>query len=89
MVKLFVRHQIKNFDHWHRAYKSFAEMRRRYGVLSDEVFCATGDPTDVTIVHDFRTVEEAQAIIGAAEIHAALAEAGVVGAPTIWIALPV
>ncbi len=88
MVRLFVRHQVKDFDTWHGFYKRFADLRERYGVLSEEVFRGVQDRNDVTISHDFATLADAEKILASEEMQAALAEAGVVGMPTAWVVEP-
>jgi hypothetical protein len=85
MVKLFVRHRVDNFENWHRAYQSLEPLRSRYGVVRDEVYASVDDDTDVTVSHEFNTLQEAQAILASEEIAAAVAKAGVVGPPTAWI----
>jgi hypothetical protein len=49
------------------------------------IFCGTEDPNDVTIEQDLPSVGTVHAMVGSAEIQAAMGEAGVVGAPTFWI----
>jgi hypothetical protein len=85
VVKIIVRHQVKDFDRWHRAYRGFADLRARHGVLSDEVFQALDNPCDVTVTHELRDRHQAEALLGSTEIRAAAAEAGVVGESTIWL----
>jgi hypothetical protein len=84
MIQLVVRHQVSNFEQWHGFYKSFAALRARYGVRSEQVFQAVDDPCNVTLIHSFDTLAEAQAIVASTEIQAALAQAGVVGVPSAW-----
>jgi hypothetical protein len=85
MIQLVVRHQVGNFEQWHGFYKKFAALRARYGVRSEQVFQAIDDPCNVTLIHAFDTLVEVQTILASTEIQAALAEAGVVGAPSAWI----
>ena len=59
-------------------------MRARYGVRSEQVFQSTDDPCNVTLIHSFDRLEDIQAIVTSPEIQAAIAEAGVVGAPSFW-----
>ncbi len=43
------------------------------------------DPNDVTVKQDFASTEAAQKMLTSKEIQAALAEAGVVGPPSVWM----
>jgi hypothetical protein len=86
MATLFVRHQVEDYGTWRRAYDSVAPMQKRAGVVADAVYQADGDPNDVTVSHEFRSISEAKALAGSAELRDAMVSAGVIGAPTIWLA---
>ena len=89
MVKLITRHQVKDFEQWRRAYRGFADLRARHGVLSDEVFQAMDNPCDVTVTHELKDAQAAEALLRSEEIRAAVSEAGVIGEPTIWLTRPI
>ena len=55
------------------------------GVTDDGVFCAVENSNDVTVFHDFSTVDAARAFVGSARLREAMSEAGVVGDPEIWV----
>jgi hypothetical protein len=48
------------------------------------VYQAVDNPNDITVTHEFSTVEAAQAFVKSEELKQAMQNAGVVGAPTIW-----
>jgi hypothetical protein len=50
------------------------------------VYQAADNPNDVTVTHEFGSVEAAQAFVKGDELKKAMQRAGVVGAPTIWLA---
>jgi hypothetical protein len=84
MTTLFVRHQVNDYATWRAAYDEFAPTRARLGVEAASVFQAAGDPLDLTVTHDFATLEAAQAFSGSPELREAMHAAGVQGAPTVW-----
>jgi hypothetical protein len=86
MATLFVRHQAADYAVWRRVYDAFQPTAKTLGVKSDAVYRAADDPNNITVTHDFATLEAAQAFAGSAELRAAMHDAGVVGAPTIWFA---
>lgn len=86
MATLFIRHQVKDYPTWRRAYDAVAPMQKRAGVLADAVYQADGDPNDVTVTHEFKSIAEAKALAGSAELRDAMVAAGVIGAPTMWFA---
>jgi hypothetical protein len=46
---------------------------------------AADNPNGVTVAHDFASAAEAQAFIKNPKLKEAMASAGVVGAPSMWI----
>ena len=86
MATLFVRQHVADYPAWRRAYDAFAPMQKKGGVIEESVYQAFDDPTDVTVTHEFATIEAAQAFAGSADLREAMQAAGLVGAPTIWFA---
>ena len=85
MTTLFVRHQVADYAAWRRTYDAFAPTRDALGVKAQAVYQSAEDPNNLTLTHDFATLEAAQAFAGSAELRAAMHDAGVEGAPTIWM----
>ena len=88
MIRMFVRHQVANFAAWKQAYDAFDAERRGLGVVGDAVFQAADDPNQVTAWHDFNTLEEATAFAGSDRLREVMADAGVIGEPTLWFTTP-
>lgn len=86
MATLLVRHKAADYKAWRRTYDGFQPTAKRLGVQSDAVYQAVDDPNDITVTHEFATLEVAQAFAGSTELREAMHDAGVVGAPTIWFA---
>jgi heme-degrading monooxygenase HmoA len=84
MATLFVRHTVSNYQAWRKLYDGFAAVQKAKGVITQAVYQAADNPNDVTVTHDFATLEAAQAFTKSEELRKAMQEAGVVGAPTIW-----
>ena len=84
MATLFVRHQVADYAAWRRVYDGFAPTQATFGVTAEAVYQAVDNPNDVTVTHDFATLEAAQAFAGSAEMRAAMHDAGVQGSPTVW-----
>ena len=86
MTTLFVRHTVKDYAAWRKAYDGFAPVQKAKGVTAQAVYQAADNPNDVTVTHEFANLAAAQAFAGAAELKAAMQSAGVLGAPTVWFA---
>jgi len=83
-VRLFVRHEVADYGSWKKAYDSFAPMQKKMGVTYQAVYQSTEDPNDVTVIHDFHTLDEAKAFAAMPELKAAMEKSGVKGVPQIW-----
>ncbi len=83
-AELVVRHRVADYPAWRRVYDSFAPTQKVLGVTADAVYQAADDPNDLTVSHDFATIEAAKAFLGSAELHGVMASAGVEGQPTVW-----
>jgi hypothetical protein len=84
MATLFVRHHVADYAAWRGVYDGFAPTRAKLGVQAATVYRAADDPADLTVAHEFASVDAARAFAGSAELREAMHEAGVEGAPTIW-----
>ena len=84
MVRMFVRHPVEDFARWKQAYDDFDEERQEWGVQGDAVFQAVDDPKDVTVWHDFESLNAAREFVESDRLREVMGEAGVAGEPTIW-----
>jgi hypothetical protein len=84
MTTLFVRHRVTDYDGWRQVYDAFGPTQQALGVQAQTVYRSVDDPNDITVSHDFASIDAAHAFAGSPELHAAMESAGVDGAPTIW-----
>ena len=83
-VRMFVRHEVADYAVWRKAYDSFAPMQKKMGVIYKTVYQSTDDPNDVTVIHDFHSLEAAKAFAASPDLKAGMEKSGVKGAPQIW-----
>jgi ABC-type sugar transport system substrate-binding protein len=83
-VRMFVRHEVADYGVWRKAFDAFAPTQKKMGVTFKAVYQSTDDPNDVTVIHDFHSLEKAKAFAASAELKATMEKAGVKGAPQIW-----
>jgi hypothetical protein len=88
MVRLFVRHNVDDYEAWRRVYDEFDAQRGPLGVKGDAVFRSLDDPNDVTVWHDFDSDDAAGAFVASSELRDAMQQAGVRGEPQIWLVSP-
>ena len=86
MATLFVRHSVNDFALWKKAFDDFSAERSSMGVTSHGVYQLDGNPNDVTVYHEFNTIDAAKAFAGSPRLHEVMEAAGVQGAPDIWFA---
>lgn len=86
MATLFVRHTVADYAAWRRIFDDFSPTQMEMGVTTKAVYRAAENANDVTVTHDFATLESAKAFAGSPELKAAMKDAGVTSAPTIWFA---
>ena len=84
MATLFVRHQVADYDAWRRVFDAAKPQQEAAGVLAAAIYRSVDDPNELTVSHDFDSLEAARAWADSPELHAAMQSAGVLGAPTVW-----
>ena len=84
MARMYVRHSVKNFRTWRKAYDAFDGERQGMGVIADGVYQALDDPNDVTVYHDFKTRRRAEIFVESDRLKEVMKDAGVKGKPKIW-----
>ena len=84
MVRMFVRHVVRDYRLWRRAYNAFDKERRGMGVRRPAVYRSATKPNDVTVSHDFASLGKAKAFVGSRRLREVMKAAGVKSAPTIW-----
>jgi hypothetical protein len=83
-VRMFIRHEVADYGVWRKAYNAFAPTQKKMGVIFQAVYGSTEDPNDVTVIHDFHSLEKAKTFAASPELKSAMEKAGVKGAPQIW-----
>ena len=90
MVRMFVRHEVEDFDAWKQVYDDFdRERRESFGVKDDAVFQGAENPEDVTVWHDFEDLQAAKALVDSARLRDTMDRAGVTEEPTVWFTEPI
>ena len=85
MTRLFVRHTVSDYPTWRKGYEAFDAQRHPMGVTGQGVYRALDNDKDITIWHDFASDEQAKAYVRSDALKNAMKNAGVQGAPSIWI----
>ncbi|MFZ0323450.1 MAG: cyclase [Actinomycetes bacterium] len=84
MVRLFVRHDVQDYDKWRQGYDDNARMIADNGVRAQAVYRSVDDGNNLTVSHDFDSIEAARSFAGSDELKTAMQALGVVGHPEVW-----
>jgi hypothetical protein len=84
MIRMFIRHPLEDYARWRRGYDDFDQERKGMGVSGDAVYQSVDDPNDVTVWHDFDTLEAAQEFASSSRLREVMADAGVASEPQVW-----
>lgn len=83
MATMLVKHRVANFDKWKGVFDRLEGLREKHGFTGHSVHRDAADPNIVVIVNRVRDIAEAKNYGTSHELHDAMAEAGVQGAPEI------
>ena len=84
MVRMFVRHKVKDYRKWRKAYDAFDKERATMGVTGHAVYRSLAKPNEITVSHDFSSVGKAKTFARSARLKEVMKGGGVTSAPTIW-----
>ena len=84
MTTSFVRHTVANYDTWREHFDAFQKSDAASVIKSGKVFQSTEHSNDVTVIHEFDSITDAQAVLNSPELRQAMEAAGVQGEPQIW-----
>ena len=82
---LAVRHHVRDYTAWRKAYDELEPLRAQYGCVAQRVMQLPGDSNDVFVTHDFPTAEQAEGFAHDPALREGMGRAGVEGAPRIEI----
>jgi hypothetical protein len=80
-----VKHPVTDYAAWRTVYEQVQPLRDRHGVSAADVFHDPADPNNVTVLHWFPSVSQAQAFAADPGLKEAMASAGVTAPPRIEI----
>lgn len=84
VITLFERDVVADFGAWRKAFDDFAPTLKASGVVASAVYQSVDDANDITVAHEFQTLEDARAFLDSNELRAARPGAGVTDSPTVW-----
>lgn len=86
MAHMFIRTAVADYAAWRSFFDGKRGFRAGCGALAEQVFQDADDADSLTVIVEFESVAAARAFAAMPELRQNMAEAGVVGPPSIWFA---
>ncbi len=83
MAKLYVHHKVKDYEAWRKVFDDLTSARTRFGCTGHEVFQSPADPCEITVLTDWKTVEQARGYATSNELKEGMKNAGVLSQPDV------
>ena len=86
-VRVYIHEEMTDYKAFQKAYNSFAATRKKMGVIRATVYQNVDNKNDVTITHDFKTLDQAKAFLALPDLHTSM-QSVAKGPPQIWVTSP-
>jgi hypothetical protein len=84
MGLMIVRHKVKDFRTWKKAFDGHASAQKAAGLTKPRVFRSAEDPNETIILIDYKNLKMAKTFGASADLKKTMETAGVVDKPTIY-----
>jgi quinol monooxygenase YgiN len=84
-VLTIVRHPVEDYAAWRAVYETVEPLRQEFGCTAKSVWQDPADPNDVTVLHFWPTLEQAEGFANSTGLGEAMQRAGVAGPPRIEV----
>jgi len=84
-VLSIVKHPVNDYAAWRTVYDEVQPLRDKHGVSAADVLRDPANPNDLTVLHWFASIDNAQAFVADPGLKDAMARAGVSAPPNIEI----
>ena len=84
MALLVIRHKMKDFATWKKAYDVHADARAAGGLGKGRVTRSVDDPSEIVLLFDVADINKAKAFCASENLKTAIQGAGVVDKPDLY-----
>lgn len=88
MAVMIIRHKVKDFAAWKRAYDAHKTTRDGAGLSNARLFRSADDASEIVILFDVADIGKAKAFGASADLQSAMKGAGVVDKPDVYFLNP-
>lgn len=83
MATLFVHHKVQDYTAWRKVFDDLTAMRTGYGCTGHKVFRSPNDPNEITILTEWKNVDQAKNYATSPDLKEGMKNAGVISQPDV------
>jgi quinol monooxygenase YgiN len=83
MATLFVHHKVKDYAAWRKVFDDLTAMRTGYGCTGHKVFQSPNDLNEITILTEWKNIEQAKTYATSNDLKEGMKDAGVISQPEV------
>ena len=83
MATLYVHHKVKDYATWRKVFDDLTSMRTGHGCTGHKVYQAPGDPNDITILTEWKSVDHAKEYATSNDLKEGMKDSGVISQPDV------
>ena len=84
MATFIVRHKVKDYGIWKKAFAEHGKVRAQLGFTKSRVYRYTDEPNHVIVVSEVKDIQAAKKLASSPELAEKMKEAGVVDEPKMF-----
>ena len=84
MATFIVRHKVKDYTAWKKAFAEHGKVRVQLGFTKSRVYRFVDDPNHVIVVSELKDIRKAKAMAATPEFAKAMKDAGVIDEPKMF-----
>jgi quinol monooxygenase YgiN len=83
MATLFVHHKVKDYTEWRKVFDDLTSMRTGHGCTGHKVYQSPSDPNEITILTEWKTIDNAKEYATSEDLKEGMKDAGVISQPDV------
>jgi quinol monooxygenase YgiN len=84
MATLYVHHKVKDYVAWRKVFDDLTANRTKFGCTGHQVFQSPNDPNEITILTEWKNVEQAKNYGTSNDLKDGMEKAGVISQPDVF-----
>ena len=85
MATLYVHHKVNDYATWRKVFDDLTASRTKFGCTGHKVFHSPNDPNEITILTEWKGIDQAKNYATSNDLKEGMKDAGVISQPDIII----